>query len=231
MHGGLFLPHHPTKTDMKEVNPQETSRASAFDLWMPSPMPMVTLPKTFDITRLHRVSKKRHITLHALKSWSIGKAASQVEEFYMLPVQGKMFQYDNLAINVIVNNKKGGISSCDIPYTNDLNRFYEDYIQLTQSVSESCESTFIEDAMIIGTSAVVATELDCIVNQYTDKFLNPKVMWGKYRQSWFKITLPITFQFHHVQMDGGHAARFLDILQNEINCIDKALKKTSKYFD
>ena len=185
MHGGLFLPHHPTKTDMKEVNPQETSRASAFDLWMTSPMPMVTLTKTFDITRIHRVSKKRHIKLNALICWSIGKAASQVEEFYMLPVQGKMFQYDNLAINVIVNNKKGGISSCDIPYNNDFNRFYEDYIQLTQSASESCESSFIEDAMIIGTSAVVATELDCIVNQYTDKFLNPMVMWGKYRQSWF----------------------------------------------
>lgn len=207
---------------MKEVNPQETSRASAFDLWMTSPMPMVTLTKTFDITRIHKASKRKHIKLNALICWCIGKAASQVEEFYMLPVQGKMFQYDNLAINVIVNNKKGGISSCDIPYTNDLNRFYGDYIRLTQSVSESCESSFIEDAMIIGTSAVVATELDCIVNQYTDKFLNPMVMWGKYRQSWFKTTLPISFQFHHVQMDGGHAARFLDILQKEINCIDKA---------
>ena len=207
---------------MKEVNPQDTTRASAFDLWMTSPMPMVTLTKTFDIARIHKASKKRHIKLNALLCWSIGKAASQVEEFYMLPVEGKMYQYDSIAINVIVNNKKGGINSCDIPYTNDFNRFYEDYIRLTQSVSESCESTFIEDAMIIGTSAVVATELDCIVNQYTDKFLNPMVIWGKYRQSWFKTTLPISFQFHHVQMDGGHAARFLDILQKEINCIDKA---------
>ena len=204
---------------MKEVNPQDTTRASAFDLWMTSPMPMVTLTKTFDIARIHKASKKRHIKLNALLCWSIGKAASQVEEFYMLPVEGKMYQYDSIAINVIVNNKKGGINSCDIPYTNDFNRFYEDYIRLTQSVSESCESTFIEDAMIIGTSAVVVTELDCIVNQYTDKFLNPMVMWGKYRQSWFKTTLPISFQFHHVQMDGGHAARFLDILQKEMNAI------------
>ena len=202
---------------MKEINPQETSRASAFDLWMTSPMPMVTLTKTFNITRVHRVSKRKHIKLNALLCWCIGKAASQVEEFYMLPIEGKMYQYENLAINVIVNNKKGGINSCDIPYTNDFNRFYEDYIRLTQSVSESCESIFIEDAMIIGTSAVVATELDCIVNQYTDKFLNPMVMWGKYRKSWFKTTLPISFQFHHVQMDGGHAAQFLENIQKEIN--------------
>ena len=31
-----------------EVNPQDTTRAEAFDLWMTSPMPMVTLTKTFD---------------------------------------------------------------------------------------------------------------------------------------------------------------------------------------
>jgi chloramphenicol O-acetyltransferase type A len=202
---------------MKEINPQETSRASAFDLWMTSPMPMVTLTKTFNITRIHKASKKRHIKLNALLCWCIGKAASQVEEFYMLPVQGKMFQYDNLAINVIVNNKKGGISSCDIPFNNDFNYFYEDYIRLTQSASDASESSFIEDAMIIGTSAVVATELDCIVNQYTDKFLNPMVMWGKFRKSWFKTTLPISFQFHHVQMDGGQAAMFLEKIQKEID--------------
>ena len=205
------------RTNMKEINPQETSRASAFDLWMTSPMPMVTLTKTFNITRIHKASKKRHIKLNALLCWCIGKAASQVEEFYMLPVQGKMFQYERLAINVIVNNLKGGINSCDIPYTNDFSHFYEDYIRWTQSTSESCESTFIEDAMIIGTSAVVATELDCIVNQYTDKFLNPMVMWGKFRKSWFKTTLPISFQFHHVQMDGGQAAMFLEKIQKEID--------------
>ncbi|MBQ8875522.1 MAG: chloramphenicol acetyltransferase, partial [Bacteroides sp.] len=128
-----------------------------------------------------------------------------------------MYQFNSIAINVIVNNQKGGINSCDIPYTHDFNRFYEDYLRLTQSVSESCESTFIEDAMIIGTSAVVATELDCIVNQYTDKFLNPMVMWGKYRKSWFKTILPISFQFHHVQMDGGHGAQFLNNIQVEID--------------
>ena len=202
---------------MKEVNPQETSRASAFALWMSSPMPMVTLTKTINITRAYKASKNKRIKLNALLCWCIGKAACQVEEFYMLPIEGKMYQFDSIAINVIVNNKKGGISSCDIPYTNDFNRFYEDYIRLTQSVSESCESTFIEDAMIIGTSAVVATELDCIVNQYTDKFLNPMVMWGKYRKSWFKTILPISFQFHHVQMDGGHGAQFLNNIQVEID--------------
>lgn len=69
---------------------------------------------------------------------------------------------------------------------------------------------------MVGTSAMIQTELDCVVNQYTDKFLNPMVMWGKYRKSLFKATLPVSFQFHHVQMDGGDAARFLEALQQSI---------------
>ena len=45
----------------------------------------------------------------------------------------------------------------------------------------------------------------------------PMVMWSKYRKHWFKTTLPISFQFHHTQMDGAHAGKFLANLQNEIN--------------
>ena len=71
--------------------------------------------------------------------------------------------------------------------------------------------------MVIGTSAMIETELDCIVNQYTDKFCNPMVMWGKYRKGWLKTTLPVSFQFQHVQMDGGHGAFFLNSLQKTIS--------------
>ena len=179
-------------------------------------MPMVTLTKTFDVTRLNRTAKRKGLSFNMLLCWCIGRAASRIEEFYMLPQHGKLYKYDRLAINVIVNNIDGGISSCDIPFTDDLDEFGTDYINLTQSAKKNCASSFQEDMMVIGTSAVTATELDSIVNQYTDQFCNPMVMWGRYRKKWLKVTLPISFQFHHVQMDGGHAARFLDELQKTI---------------
>ena len=43
--------------------------------------------------------------------------------------------------------------------------------------------------------------------------------WGRYRKGWFKTTLPISFQFHHVQMDGQQATHFLEELQKVINII------------
>ena len=201
----------------REINPQETSRADAFSLWMSSPMPMVTLVKTFNVSKIVKYSKRHDMSFNMLLCWCIGKAASKMEEFYLLPENGKLYQYDKLAVNVIVNNKKGGINSCDIPFCEDIRQFQDKYSVLTRSASDSCESSFVDDAMVIGTSAMIATELDCIVNQYTDKFCNPMVMWGKYRKGWFKTSLPISFQFHHVQMDGGHGAKFLEILQHTIN--------------
>jgi len=202
-----------------EINLQDTSRADAFNLWMSSPMPMVTLVKTFDVSKAVKYCKKYDMSFNMLLCWCIGKAASQMEEFYTLPEHGKLYRYDQLAINVIVNNSKGGINSCDIPYSDDLQQFNQEYLRLTKQVAVECKSYFHENLMVIGTSAMIASELDCIVNQYAKGFNNPMVMWGKYRRGWFKTTLPISFQFHHVQMDGGHAARFLEELQNTINSL------------
>jgi chloramphenicol O-acetyltransferase type A len=200
-----------------EVSPQETTRAEAFNLWRTSPMPMVTLTKKFNVTKVLRASKRRGIKFNTLLCWCIGKAASNIKEFYILPEKDKLFKYDSIAINVIVKNRKGGINSCDIAYTDDVEQFAKEYNRLTAQAASQCNSTFLEDIMIVGTSAMIETELDCIVNQYTDKFSNPMVMWGKYRRNWFSTTLPISLQFHHVQMDGGHGAHFLERLQQVIN--------------
>ena len=204
----------------QEINPQESIRANAFSMWMSSPVPMVTLVKTFDVTRLVKVSKKSGVKFNVLMCWCIGRAAKDIKEFYLLPEQGKLFQFDRLAINVIVENSKGDINSCDIPYSDDLQQFNGDYLRLTAQAASECKSTFLEDHMIIGTSTLVQTEINCIVNQYSGKFNNPFLAWARYRKGWFKTTLPVSLQFHHVQMDGGQAACFLEKMQKEIlRCI------------
>ena len=214
----------------QEINPKETSRAMAFELWMKSPMPMVTLTKTFDVTRLCRVSRRRGLKFNMLLCWCIGKTASRIEEFYMLPqrlrvgeqssgIDGKLYKYDRMAVNMIVDNIKGGLSFCDIAVTDDLEQFNANYLQRTETIRQTCQDILDEDAVIVGTSTLTGTELDCIVNQYSGIFTNPFLAWGRYRKHWFKVTLPISFQFHHAQMDGSHAARFLEDLQRIINTI------------
>lgn len=201
---------------MKEVNPKETTRAYAFEMWMNAPMPMVTFFKTLDVTRLSKVSRKRGLKFNMLMCWCIGRAASQVKEFRMLPVGGKLIEYYSLAVNAIVANSQGEVSSCDIPFSDDLAIFNSDYLRLTRQVAESCENHDMPGSMVIGTSALVQYDIDGAVGMYSGIFNNPFMIWGRYRKRLFKTTLSVSFQFHHTQMDGAHAARFLDLLQREI---------------
>lgn len=202
---------------MREVNPAETTRSLAFDLWMKAPMPMVTLFRTVDVSRLLKVSWKHNLRFNMLMCWCIGRAASQVKEFYMLPVDGKLMQFDTIAVNTIVVNKHGEVSSCDIPYTGNLATFNSDYLRLTRQVADQCENHDITESMVIGTSALAQYDIDGAVGMYSGIYNNPFMIWGRYHRQFFKTVLTVSFQFHHTQMDGAHAACFLDLLQKEIN--------------
>lgn len=201
------------------VDPGATSRAEAFALWMDAPNPMVTFFKTLDVTPLVRLSRWKGLKFNMLLCWCIGSAASRVKEFYLLPVGKELLRYDTLAVNTIVKNRLGEVSSCDVPYSEDLARFNSDYLRLTKQVTESCENHDLTESMVIGTSSIIDTELDGAVGMNSGIFNNPFIIWGKYHRGLLKTTLTISFQFHHTQMDGAHAGSFLALVQENIRAL------------
>lgn len=203
-----------------EIDPKTTSRAFAFEAWMKSPQPMVTIFKTLRIEGVLKASRRRGMKLNMLMCWCIGRAASQLPELYLLPVGNKLMQYDRLAIDVIVRTKSGGICMCDVPFSADIQQFNADYLRLTRQVQETGEPYDLSsDHMVVGTSVLADCDIDGVVNQYTGIYNNPFLVWSKYRRHWFKTLLPVSLQFHHAQMDGSEACRFLHALQKEINDI------------
>ena len=183
----------------KEIDPKSTTRAMAFKLWMQAPNPMVTFFKTLNVTKLVKLSKKHGMKFNMLLDYCIGKAAANVKEFYMLPVNGKLMQYDSIAVNTIV-------------------KFNRNYLKYTKIVAESCvDWDLSENSMVIGTSAIIDTEIDGAVGMNSGIFNNPFMIWGRFRRKLFRYELPVSFQFHHTQMDGAHAGKFLANLQNAID--------------
>ena len=203
------------------VDPKSTARAEAYMLWMNAPNPMVTFFKTLDVTPLVKLCRRRGLRFNMLLCYCIGKAASEVGEFYMLPVDRELLKYDSIAVNTIVRNRQGGVSFCDVPFSGGLEQFNADYLRLTRRCAESCENHDLTDSMVIGTSAIVDTEIDGAVGMNSGIFNNPFIIWGKYRKGVFKTTLSLSFQFHHTQMDGAHAGRFLALLQESIYGLPK----------
>lgn len=202
---------------MKVIDPKSTTRAEAFQLWMDAPNPMVTFFKTVNVTPLVRLSRRKHLKFNMLLDYCIGKAAVGIKEFYLLPVGRELVAYDTIAVNTIVKNRKGEVSSCDILFTEELEIFNRDYLQYTAQVAEGCENRDLTDSMVIGTSAITNVEIDGAVGMNSGIFNNPFMIWGRYRRRLFRYDLPISFQFHHTQMDGAHAGAFMARLQEEIN--------------
>ena len=203
-----------------EIDPKLTTRAFAYEFWMKAPNPMVTFIKTIDVTRLVKISKRQGLKFNMLLDWCIGKAAAPIKEFYMLPVGDKLIQYDSIAVNTIVKNKTGEVSSCDLLYSDDLSEFNQQYLKYTTEVAGTCQDRDLSnDSMVIGTSAIIDTEIDGAVGMNSGIFNNPFIIWGRYKKKFFRYYLTLSFQFHHTQMDGAHAGRFLANLQKEIDRI------------
>lgn len=201
---------------MHEIDPLKTNRATSYKLYINAPMPMVTIFKTLDITKLIQLKEKGY-KLNMLLCYCILSAAQKTKEFYLLPIDHKMFQYDQLGISILVKNKKQELNSCDVSYNDNLDAFNSDYLQRVQQVKETCKDLELPDHMIIGTSSLIHHEIDGVINMYSGIFNNPFLIWGKYKTIGKTTTLRISFQFHHVQMDGDEACQFLDEIQNQIN--------------
>ena len=206
---------------MRVVDPKTTSRAKAYELWIKSPMPMVTMTKTYDITHLRRLSRRRGVKLNMLMCYAIVRAASKFKEFYLLPVGDKLVEYDHLAINTIVMTTTGGINTCDIPYSEDIHTFANDYLRLTAEASRVANDLTLEGSyMVIGSSALTKCELDSVTNLYAGWCNNPFVVWSKYRKRLFRTIVPLSFQFHHTQMDGPISTAFMNELQRVMSELD-----------
>ena len=144
-----------------KINPNETNRALAYKLWMQAPNPMVTFFKTLDVTNLVKVSRKRNLKFNMLMDYCIGKAASRVKEFYILPVGENLIQYDNIALNTIVKNKNGDVNSCDLVFSENLAVFNKEYMTFTAEVAENCTDRDLSaESMVIGTSAITDSKID-----------------------------------------------------------------------
>ena len=181
----------------KEIQPKDTSRAMAYEFWMKAPNPMVTFFKTLDVTNLIKVNKRKNMKFNMLLDYCIGKAAVNIKEFYILPVGDKLMQYDTIAVNTIVKNKNGEVSSCDILYVGDLDTYNKEYLKYTSQVAESCQDRdFSTDSMVIGTSAIIDTEIDGAVGMNSGIFNNPFIIWGRYKKKFLHSSLDETILSH-----------------------------------
>ena len=142
-------------------------------------------------------------------------SASMISQKFSVPIQKIVgCKIDLRESFMLLTDMHFGISS---NVKDNLEKFNADYLRYTTEVCNTCiDHDLSDEYMVIGTSAIVNVELDGAVGMNSGIFNNPFMIWGRYRMDGEKALLSISFQFHHTQMDGAHAGKFLKNLQEEI---------------
>ena len=83
---------------------------------------MLVFVKKIDVKNLIKICRRKHLKFNILLDYCVGKAAVNQMEFYLLPMGDKLMQFDKIAINAIVTNHTGEASSCDIEFTEDIEK-------------------------------------------------------------------------------------------------------------
>lgn len=203
---------------MIEIDPKTTNRKQCFEYFIDAPMPMLTAFKKIDIKNAVKLSKKGY-RLNGILCYAILKAAENIDEFYYILKDKKLFRADTLNVSVVVRAKSGEFLSCEIPFSSDFKQFYTDYDRLMNEVYSSGVSHEEKDGATIGTSTILTGSIDGLVNLYTPIFSNPFVVWSRYENKVLSKPATFTLQFHHAQMDGGEAANFFENLTKIIKNI------------
>ena len=75
----------------------------------------------------------------------------------------------------------------NILFVEDLEEYNKQYLRYTSQVAKSCQDRDLSDnSMVIGTSAIIDTELDGAIGMNSGIYNNPFIIWGRYRKRWFK---------------------------------------------
>ena len=77
----------------------------------------------------------------------------------MLPQNGKLYKYDRMALNVIAENTKGGLSFCDVAVSDDLEQFNVNYLQLTETISRTCQQSQAQNSTASSTSTAASSPI------------------------------------------------------------------------
>lgn len=154
-------------------------------------MPMITLFKTLDVANLVRQNRKHGRKFSMLMCWYIGRADSELQEFYLLPVGEKLMRLDRLAVNTVVSTQDGSINTCGVPFNEELEQFERNDLTLTRQFQDTGAPYDLGGAyMVVGTSALAQTELDGTVNICAGFYNNPFLIWGRYRTASVQTPVP-----------------------------------------
>ncbi len=212
------MEYNYTKIDLEQWD-----RGNLFKSYIDHMRIVMSLTVEIDVTKLVRLSKRRHMKFYPSMIWVVSKVVNAHDEFkYGWDAGGDLIRWEYISPSYAV--------------------FHKEDQNFTKLVTEFCSglydfhSRFLADQNLYKDQRAFAEnqplnffDVSCLpwvryqhfdVHVFDEgKFLAPVITWGKFEPERGRYLMPLSMNIHHAVADGYHLSRFFLEVQELIDSL------------
>ena len=205
---------------MRQKDLKNWPRRDHFELFNTFDYPHFCICANVDLTAFYPMVKQRGISFTVAVVYLIARTANAIPEFRQRIRAGEVVEHDIVHPSTTFLTTDDLFSFCFLEYDEDFSTFAvrstEKIAQLRKNPTIKEES--LEDNQLYMTSIpwVSFTSIMHPLKLYPADSV-PRFAWGKFFEEGNKIKMPLSVQGHHALIDGIHAGRFYEKIQDYLD--------------
>lgn len=206
--------------NMKTLDMRDWPRKGLYDYFRTLPSPHFSLTADVDVTMLITRAKPRGVSVFNAVLYAVMRAANRIPEFRQRLDGPDVIEFDAVHPSPTVPIDGDRFAFCYFDYVDN----WPDFNQAcAQAIEAGKQKTGLEDDSahsldLVFTSClpwVRFTSMHHPVQGPDDSF--PRISWGKFAEQQGRWTMPVNLQVHHALVDGLHAGRFYQYMQETLD--------------
>lgn len=208
---------------MRKIDLSSWPRRRHFDLFRSFDYPHFALTANVDITAFHAALKQQGLPFHTALVHLLASAANALPEFRQR-IRGRapdleVVEHEVVHPSFTVPSEGELFSFCTVPYHPDLPTFAaraEERIRLARQRAVLEDEPGQDDLLYMTSLPWVSFTSLMHPIRLNPADSVPRIAWGKYFAEGERLVLPLSLQAHHGLMDGLHAGRFYQLVQERL---------------
>jgi chloramphenicol O-acetyltransferase type A len=201
---------------MRYIDLHTWPRRRHFDVFKAIAYPHFGLCASVDITAFRALVREREISFTVAIAYLLARVANGIPEFRQRIRGEQVVEHDVVHPSMTVLTPGDLFSFCTIPYAEDFTTFSARAAETMARVQAHpvLEDEPGQDDLLFMTSIpwVAFTGLQHPIHlEHVDSV--PRIAWGRFHDVGDRLEMPLSIQAHHALMDGVHAGRYFQQVQ------------------
>ncbi|MCJ7715125.1 MAG: chloramphenicol acetyltransferase [Anaerolineales bacterium] len=211
---------------MRTINLENWPRREHYLFFKEFESPHFSLCVEMDLTEFLPAIKEMNVSFTAAIMYLVARAANNIPEFKQRVREGSPIEHEIVHPSATILTKDDLFTFCTVEYKAN----FKEFVRITEEeisrvkTAPSLDEKFLDDNMLFMTSipwVSFTSFMHPIKLNPPDSV--PRFAWGKYFNEGEKTKMPLSVQGHHAVMDGIHAGRFYQEVQDILSAPEKVL--------